>query len=407
MSMEGMGMRRGGEGRALRTAGSGMRVHAPLSRCKRSGRAAIQMVAHVARHSSFRASQETELESAELPTWDIFISHASEDKATLVAPLAGALSAFGVNVWFDDFALSIGDSLSRAIDAGLARSSYGLVVLSPSFFAKRWPEYELRGLTAREMLGTKIILPIWHQVTAQDVAKFSPPLADKVAIASDGLSPLQIAVKVIEAIRPDIFTRIQRRLAFRQAERDSPIMPSGPKPLSVGPIRHEKLSDELLQRVRLIRASLLSVYPRTMEFWLDGFRRDSHPSTEVQWWEHLSAALHEFLAMHDDSLSAVERRAAFDYLLHLGLPLAERDTSGRNAHLTQEMTEQLAAMYAAKLPPYEIVERERQATGSPMPSLLVQTLPKEVFDLEHLPGDIPEELIRQLLGTRPRASGDA
>src|SRR5208282_276000 len=109
--------------------------------------------------------------------WDLFISHASEDKKDFVEPLAEALGKFGVKVWYDRFSLQLGDSLSRSIDQGLVQSKFGLVVLSPHFLAKRWPEYELRGLTAREIVGTKVILPVWRDVEHADVLKFSPPLA--------------------------------------------------------------------------------------------------------------------------------------------------------------------------------------------------------------------------------------
>jgi|SRR5208282_4538647 len=114
--------------------------------------------------------------------WDIFISHASEDKSEIVEPIASALSAFGVKVWYDKYELKVGDSLSRSIDRGLANSNFGLVVISQAFIAKRWPEYELRGLNAREMVGGKVILPIWHKVTRDEVVSFSPTLADKLAI---------------------------------------------------------------------------------------------------------------------------------------------------------------------------------------------------------------------------------
>ena len=67
-----------------------------------------------------------------------------------------------------------------------------------------------------------------------------------------------------------------------------------PRDLHKGPIRHEKLPDELVSRVRAIRAGLLRVYPQSMELWLDGFKRDTHPETEVLWWEHLSACFLEY-----------------------------------------------------------------------------------------------------------------
>ncbi len=112
--------------------------------------------------------------------FDVFISHASEDKELVAKPLALSLSEYGVRVWYDEFTLSLGDSLSRSIDKGLAESSFGVVILSPAFLAKDWPEYELRGLTAKEIGRDKVILPIWHKVSREDVLKYSPLLRIKL-----------------------------------------------------------------------------------------------------------------------------------------------------------------------------------------------------------------------------------
>lgn len=78
----------------------------------------------------------------------------------------------------------MGDSLRRSIDRGLANSRFGIVVLSPAFFAKEWPQRELDGLVAQEMGGRKVILPVWHNVTLDDVRRFSPTLADRVGVPS-------------------------------------------------------------------------------------------------------------------------------------------------------------------------------------------------------------------------------
>ena len=66
----------------------------------------------------------------------------------------------------------------------MAKSRYGIVIISPSFVKKNWTEYELNGMVAREMDGQKVILPIWHKVTKSEVLKYSPTLADKVALNS-------------------------------------------------------------------------------------------------------------------------------------------------------------------------------------------------------------------------------
>lgn len=117
--------------------------------------------------------------------YDVFICHASEDKESFVSVLAVKLRNKGFKVWYDDFTLSLGDSLRRKISHGLAHSRYGVVVLSKKFFEKEWPQKELDGLVARENGSDKVILPIWHKITQNQVTNFSPILADRVAVSSD------------------------------------------------------------------------------------------------------------------------------------------------------------------------------------------------------------------------------
>jgi TIR domain len=113
----------------------------------------------------------------------LFVSHASEDKATVVRPLAERLRSLGEEVWYDEYVLTIGDSLAREIDAGLARCDFGVVVLSPSFFEKEWPRKELDALFAREALDRqKRILPVWHNLDATAVAQHSPLLAARLGV---------------------------------------------------------------------------------------------------------------------------------------------------------------------------------------------------------------------------------
>ncbi|CAA9202883.1 hypothetical protein FLA105534_04298 [Flavobacterium bizetiae] len=118
----------------------------------------------------------------EVKQYDFFISHASEDKDDIVRSLADTLKENGFEVWYDEFELKIGDSLRKKIDSGLINSRFGIVIISPSFVKKNWTEYELNGMVAREMNGHKVILPIWHKISKDEVLKFSPSLADKMAL---------------------------------------------------------------------------------------------------------------------------------------------------------------------------------------------------------------------------------
>lgn len=142
--------------------------------------------------------------------WDVFISHASEDKEAFVRPLAASLARLGVKVWYDEFSLRVGDSLSRSIDRGLAESRYGIVVVSPHFIAKPWTDYEFRGLIALEIERGRVILPIWHSVNRTQVSAFSPTLADKQALRTDRATAETIAIQLLREIRPDLYEKHPR-----------------------------------------------------------------------------------------------------------------------------------------------------------------------------------------------------
>ncbi len=132
--------------------------------------------------------------------YDFFICHASEDKENCVRPLAKALIARGLNVWYDEFTLKVGDSLRREIERGLIDSSFGIVVLSTSFFEKEWPQIELDGLVTLKVQEQNAVLPIWHGLSKEDVTKFSPTLADIVALNTSSQGTDEIVAKLVEVL---------------------------------------------------------------------------------------------------------------------------------------------------------------------------------------------------------------
>jgi hypothetical protein len=139
---------------------------------------------------------------------DVFISYAHEDKDEVARPLAQILEASGYTVWYDEYSLQLGDSLNQEINRGLAGCTYGVVILSPWFFAREWPRRELDGLVVRETTEKrKRILPVWHGVTVDDVARYSPILASRLAISTGaGLRVVSDAIVQVLADRSDVRT---------------------------------------------------------------------------------------------------------------------------------------------------------------------------------------------------------
>jgi hypothetical protein len=136
-------------------------------------------------------------------TRDVFISHASEDKMAVAAPIANELERHGYAVWLDRDTLRLGDSLRQKIDEGLRSCRYGAVILSQNFFQKAWPQRELDGLVALETVdGRKRVLPVWHRVSSEQIANFSPTLADRLGVSTTQGIPVVVS-QIIDVLQAD------------------------------------------------------------------------------------------------------------------------------------------------------------------------------------------------------------
>ena len=217
--------------------------------------------------------------------YDVFVSHASEDKEPFVAPMAKLLADLGVKVWYDAFTLKVGDSLSKSIDRGLSSSHYGIVVFSQAFFAKPWPDYELRGLIGREIGRDKVILPIWHNVTRDNVLAFSPTLADKIAIETSKTTIEEVVVQILEVVRPDLHRNLLRIGWWQKIVAQAKLDVIEMNKIHPGPIRHHILSKAFLLRIRLIHGVQSDAVSLSLDELIDGFKRDAHPEDEIRIWE--------------------------------------------------------------------------------------------------------------------------
>lgn len=137
-------------------------------------------------------------EPQQLAKYDLFISYAGEDRE-FVNDMACQLRDRGLYVWYDRFRLKLGDSIMKAIGDGLAQSRYGVIVLSPHYLRKHMPLMELEALVLRG----SVILPIYHDITPEQMKESSPLLA-----GFWGVDTAQGTASVIEAIlervRPEL-----------------------------------------------------------------------------------------------------------------------------------------------------------------------------------------------------------
>lgn len=141
-------------------------------------------------------------EEVEVPEYDVFVSHAWEDKDDFVNEFVDALRACGLRVWYDTSEIKWGDSMRKRIDDGLKRSRFGVAILSPNYIleGKYWTKAELDGLFQLESINGKSLLPIWHNLTKKEVMEYSPIIASKLALSTATMTPQEIAVKLKELV---------------------------------------------------------------------------------------------------------------------------------------------------------------------------------------------------------------
>ena len=107
-----------------------------------------------------------------------FISHDNRDKETVAKPIAINLQKFQCSVWYDEFSLKVGNNLRTTIEKGLKECKKCILILSPSFFSNNgWTKTEFDSIFTRQILEkTDLILPVWYNVTQQEVYEYSPSL---------------------------------------------------------------------------------------------------------------------------------------------------------------------------------------------------------------------------------------
>ena len=139
------------------------------------------------------------MEESTLPEYDVFVSHAWEDKEEFVDEFVDELRKLGVKVWYDTSEIKWGDSMRARIDDGLKKSRFGVAVLSPDYIkdGKYWTKAELDGLFQLESINGKMLLPVWHNLTKQDVTAYSPIIGSKLAMTTATMTAAEIAAELL------------------------------------------------------------------------------------------------------------------------------------------------------------------------------------------------------------------
>lgn len=268
--------------------------------------------------------------------YDLFISHASEDKDPIVRPLAILLEKLGLRVWYDETAIEIGDSLSASIDKGLRESRYGLLILSKSFLSKNWPEYEYRSLLTRQNNGEQLILPLWYNIDYADVKNYSLWLADRKAlpVSTDNLN--QVAIAVLRKTRPDIYRQLRMQKKFQETVRNAPRVKIPISQIDPQTTPQSKLTPQQTVRARQIHLGIGRHIREDFTDFVRGFELDNVPEYELQTWEIMNACYLEMLEKHPEADAQLATLYA-KYLVAISVGMVPPVTTDEEIDIANEL----------------------------------------------------------------------
>ena len=159
------------------------------------------------------------MEKAHPYLYDVFISHAVEDKIPIANELYRRLEQKNLKVWYSGSELSVGDRLTESIHTSLDQCRFGVVIISPTYLSKIWALNEFFFLLTKEKDGQKVILPVLYDITPEQLAYRSTLMAEMFAVRAD---------KGLEYVTEKLYQEIQKQRAKDAAMKE----PAGRNPLS-------------------------------------------------------------------------------------------------------------------------------------------------------------------------------
>jgi len=130
---------------------------------------------------------------------DVFLCHAWDDRRGVAKELHDLLESRGVSVWFSEKDVSLGSTLLRDIDKGLAKSRIGLVLVTPALL-RRLPQQSIADKELSALLARDQLVPIVHETTYEALREVSPLLGSRSGLSTAEEPMTDIAAKIAELV---------------------------------------------------------------------------------------------------------------------------------------------------------------------------------------------------------------
>ncbi|MBL8552293.1 MAG: TIR domain-containing protein [Hyphomonadaceae bacterium] len=153
--------------------------------------------------------------------YDVFISHASEDKDEIARPIFEACGRAGLKAFLDEAHIGWGQSFTQKINSALGAARTVLVIVSSTSVSKDWPVLEVNTALQFEAAGQKKVVPVI--VGKPDLSRL-PLLSGKDGMVWSGDADA-VATRLQAAVKGDAPRRPERGAAKPPARAAPPQPP--------------------------------------------------------------------------------------------------------------------------------------------------------------------------------------
>lgn len=84
--------------------------------------------------------------------------------------------------------------------------------------------------------------------------------------------------------------------SYRKTQKNKNLQTLNPNELIPGPIVHEQLTNEQIEKIKKIQSTFSDVYPISLEDSITNFKRDRNPDNEIRIWFNMMQAYEKFLS---------------------------------------------------------------------------------------------------------------
>jgi hypothetical protein len=131
-----------------------------------------------------------------------------------------------------------------------------------------------------------------------------------------------------------------------------------PSKIQLGPIVHNELTEEQIEKIKKIQSSLADVLPISLEETITNFKRDRNPDNEINIWLEMLSAYEKFISKEGNEITLNKKTEVFQLILMRSMMDEQEAIAKVDCKiLTKNEIKEIFSYYQTKPKPLSIEKR--------------------------------------------------